>query len=164
MIIKTESNMDFQFEEKYYYSLEEDQFYNRITSKFGAKVCDFITLRGESLLFIEAKSSAPLNSDDLKKYTQDIYQKYLDSILLYTATIHNRKNTISNTLTSEMKKTVNLKKDIKLVLIINGFSKKNLQELKNVFIKLLRKLNYMFSISSFVLMNDEQARSKGLIT
>ncbi len=163
MITKNESGMNFLFEEAHYYSIEEDQFYSRITSKFGAKVCDFITIREDSLLFIEAKSSAPINREDLKQYTQDIHQKYVDSLLMYIATIHNRKNTISNILTSEMKKTGNLKKDIKLVLIINGFPKKNLQDLKNVFMKLLKKLNYIFSISGFVLMNDEQARSRGLI-
>jgi len=163
MIERTESGMNFCFEENYYYSIEEEGFYDRITSKYGAKVCDFIVLREEKLLLIEAKSSAPKNSKELNRYVSDIYQKYIDSLIIYIAAIHNRKNTRSDSLATEMKKTSNLKKEIMLVLIINGFPKAYLQDIKNIFDQFFRKLNYIFSISGFILMNDQQARSRGFI-
>ena len=163
MINRNESNMEFTFEKNSYYSVEEDIFYSKLTSKYGVKISDFIVLKNNTLIFIEAKSSAPKNVEDLKSFCEDIYNKFLDTILVYVGVLNNRKNTISNNITNNMKNINVLKKEIKLMLIINGLEKKYLQDIQLVLEKSLRKLKYMFSIQSLILMNDIQAKSKGFI-
>jgi len=163
MVTKLESNMNFKFEKEYYYNIEEDSFYNKITSKYSAKVCDFITLIDSDLIFIEAKSSSPKDKEELESYMKDIYQKFLDSIMIYTSVLFDRKNTSSSNIIESMKKQSYLKKDIKLVLVINGMCKKALIDIKNVLEKSLRKLKYLFSISELIVINDVQAKSKGIV-
>lgn len=163
MIKKLESNMNFIFDENIYYSIEEDNFYNKITSRYGAKVCDFIIKKEKDLLFIEAKSSAPKDKQELNIYIQEISQKFLDSILIYLGVVFERKNTISKNINNNMKNKKFLEGSIKLVIVINGLPKKSLQDIQNVFQKIMRKLVYIFSINSIIVMNNEQAKSKGLV-
>jgi len=162
MIGRFESNMLFCFEKNYYYSIEEDMFYKKITSRYQAKVCDFIVYKEREILFIEAKSSAPKNKEDLNNFAQDIYQKFLDSLLIFIATKNDRKNTYSKNMSENLKK-VSLKSDIKLVLIINNMAKKDLSFLKEFLSRKMRKFLYIFSISDIVVMNDLQAKSKNII-
>lgn len=163
MLIKEESGMRFQFNEKYYYSIEEDSFYNKITSKHQAKICDFITIKNNELLLIEAKSSAPKNKEELTVYSNEIYKKFYDSLIIYIGVINDRKNTLSTTIGREMKDYKHIKKGIKLILIINNIPKNAIIEIKNVFEKVFRKLKYLFSIESIIVINDQQAKSKGFI-
>ena len=163
MIKKIESNMMFSFEKKYYYSIEGDDFYHKITSKYQAKICDFIIYKKNKILFIEAKSSAPKNRKDLDEFAEDIYQKFWDSLLIFIAIQNDRKNTISKNIGAILKQ-VSLKNDIQLILIINNkaFKKANIIHLKEVLSKKMRKLIYLFSVELIVL-NSEQAKSRELI-
>jgi len=98
----------------------------------------------------------------LNNFAQDIYQKFLDSLLIFIATKNDRKNTFSKNMSENLKK-VSLKSDIKLVLIINNMAKKDLSVLKEFLYRKMRKFLYIFSISDIVVMNDLQAKSKNII-
>lgn len=160
MLERAESGMKFEFDENYFYSIEEDVFYNTLTSKYYAKVCDFIVIKNRGLMFIEAKSSAPKDKEKLADYIRDLHQKFQDSLLSYVAVLHKRKNTRSKTMPAEMAKVSNLKADIKMVVIINGMKKAHLPELKALLERACRKLKFIFSVEAVVVMNDEQARSR----
>lgn len=163
MINRHESNMNFIFDDSYYYSIEEDGFYKKVTSKYGAKVCDFITYKNENLLFIEAKNSAPQSKDELHAFANEVSQKFIDSIFIYIGVVYDRDNTPSNIITSQMNNRKLLESHIKLILVINGLPKKALQDIQNIFEKVIKKFKYIFSISSILILNNEQAKSKGMI-
>ncbi len=164
MIKKEESGMNFVFEPGKMYSIEEDTFNNRITSKCGAKICDFIVYKDNKLHFVEAKSSAPRDKEELYSYTEEISQKFYDSLLVYIGVLFDRKNTASNNISPQMKNRKYLAGTIKFVLVIKGIPKSGLQDIKNVFEKAMRKFACLFSVEPpIIIMNDEQAKSKGWI-
>jgi hypothetical protein len=160
---KTESGMAFTFNAEHFYSIEEDVFYSKLTSQYHAKVCDFILKKGSGLVLLEAKSSAPQDSQRLAAYIHELQQKFQDSLLTYVAVLHKRKNTRSETITAEMNAVTNLKGGIKLVVVINGMKKAHLPELKTLLERACRKLTFIFSIDAVVVMNDEQARSRNWV-
>jgi len=162
MIMQEESGMNFAFEPGRMYSIEKDNFYNRITSKCGAKICDFIVYKDKKLFFVEAKSSAPKNKDELYSYTEEISQKFYDSLLVYIGVLFDRKNTVSHNIGHKMKNCKCLAGTIKFVLVIKGIPRSGLQDIKNVFEKVMRKFACLFSVEPpIIIMNDEQAKSKG---
>jgi len=160
---KIESNMLFEYNDENVYCIEDDSFYTKITSKYGVKVCDFILLKDNNLIFIEAKSSIPKNNNDKEEFTLDIKKKFMDSLILYLGVINDRKNTISRIIHKNMKNSNLFKKKIKLLLIVNNVEKGNLETIRDYLSIKLRDFIYMFSIENILVINHEQAKSKGLI-
>jgi len=160
---KIESNMLFEYNDENVYCIEDDIFYTKITSKYGVKVCDFILLKDNNLIFIEAKSSIPKNNNDKEEFTLDIKKKFMDSLILYLGVINDRKNTISRIIHKNMKNSNLFKKKIKLLLIVNNVEKGNLETIRDYLSIKLRDFIYMFSIENILVINHEQAKSKGLI-
>lgn len=160
---KIESNMLFEYNDENVYCIEDDSFYTKITSKYGVKVCDFILLKDNNLIFIEAKSYIPKNNNDKEEFTLDIKKKFMDSLILYLGVINDRKNTISRIIHKNMKNSNLFKKKIKLLLIVNNVEKGNLETIRDYLSIKLRDFIYMFSIENILVINHEQAKSKGLI-
>jgi len=159
-MIKNESGMNFILD-NYSYIMEDDIFYKKMSSKFGTKDVDFIIKRGNKLLFIEAKTSSPIN---LEEYLDDIVIKFIDSLSIFTSVILGRKNTQSNIITEEMNKISHLKGSMQLVLIIKNADKLHLQPIRNLLEKKLRKTIKMYSLETTVIvMNEAQSRGKNFI-
>jgi len=159
-MIVNESSMDFILSENTY-KIDQDYFYNSKLLK-GVKDCDFIMYKENQLLFLEAKTNAPKQLDE---YIVEISQKFRDSLLVYIAVIFNRKNTQSTIISKELNKTHLLKINIKLVLVIKNIAKQYLVPIRDALNKELRCFNSAFSIEeNVIVLNEEQARSKGLVT
>ena len=137
--------MLFEYNDENVYCIEDDSFYTKITSKYGVKVCDFILLKDNNLIFIEAKSSIPKNNNDKEEFTLDIKKKIMDSLILYLGVINDRKNTISTIIHENMKNSNLFKKKIKLLLIVNNVEKRNLETMSGLFVdKMKRFYLYVF--------------------
>ena len=159
-MIRVESEMNFIVDE-YTYIMEDDGFYNSMSSKYATKDVDFIIKRGSKLLFVEAKSSSPKKLD---KYIESLYIKFLDSLIIFTGVLLDRKKTKSTAITKEMKRITHLKGDIQLILIIKNAQKRHLSPIRDELNKKLRKLKIMFSLENDILvLNEAQAVSKGFL-
>jgi len=159
-MIKNESGMNFILD-NYSYIMEDDIFYQKMSSKFGTKDVDFIIKRGNKLLFIEAKRSSP---QELEDYITEIVVKFIDSLFIFTGIILNRKNTYSSIITQEMNKINHLKGSIQLVLIIKNADKSHLRPIRDLLQKKLRKIIQMYSLeTSVIVMNEAQSRTKKFI-
>ena len=160
-MIKVESGMNFIVDE-FTYIMEDDSFYNKISSKYQTKDVDFIIKRNSKLLFIEAKTSSPKVLD---RYTNEIVTKFTDSLIIFIGIILDRKNTKSSIISKEMKNINHLKNSILFVLIIKNAKKEYLAPISNILNKKLRKINIMFSIeSSVIVMNETQAISRRFVS
>ena len=158
--VKYESNMNFIIDE-FTYIMEDDSFYKNISSKYATKDVDFIMKRASKLLFIEAKSSSPKKLDE---YVDDIYIKFLDSLIIFNAILLDRKKTKSTIITKELKEIKHLKGSIQLVLIIKNAKKSHLLPIRDKLNQKLKKLKVMFSLENDILvLNKIQAINKGFI-
>lgn len=159
-MIKYESEMNFILDNNSYI-MEDDTFYEKMSSKFGTKDVDFIIKRENKLLFIEAKTSSPMN---LNNYTNDIVVKFIDSLYIFTGIILNRKNTQSTIITNEMNRISHIKGSMQLVLIIKNAEKSHLIPIRDLLQKKLRKIIKMYSLeTSVIVMNEAQSREKNFI-
>ena len=143
------------------YIMEDDDFYEKMSSKYATKDVDFIIKRGAKLLFVEAKSSSPKKLD---KYVDELYIKFLDSLIIFTGILLERKKTESTIITKELKDIKHLKGDIQLIVIIKNAQKIHLLPIRDSLNKRLRKLKIMFSLENDVIViNEQQAISKGFL-
>jgi len=129
-MIKNESGMNFILD-NYSYVMEDDKFYEKMSSKFGTKDVDFIIKRGNKLLFVEAKTSSPQEPKDYEDYITEIVGKFIDSLFIFTGIVLNRKNTQSSIITPEMNKVSHLKGSMQLVLIIKEAEKLHLRPIRD---------------------------------
>lgn len=115
-----ESKMNFIFDSKDCFLIEKCQTYQAINNE-NVKIADFVVLFKGSLLIIEAKSSSPNpnNKNDFNKYISEIYEKLLNSILLFFGIKIKRPYSTASILPISLKK-LNLDVKVKLLLIING--------------------------------------------
>jgi hypothetical protein len=159
-MIKNESGMNFILD-NYSYIMEDDIFYQKMSSKFGTKDVDFIIKRGNKLLLIEAKRSSP---QELENYIAEIVVKFIDSLFIFTGIILNRKNTHSSIITQEMNKLNHLKGSIQLVLIIKNADELHLRPIRDLLQKKLRKIIKMYTLEeNVIVMNETLARRKKFI-
>ena len=75
--------MDFKFEEANIFHIEKSGVYQQVGK--NVKICEFIVKLKGKILFIEAKNSfSNPQKETFDKNIHDIYQKILNSLLLYS--------------------------------------------------------------------------------
>ena len=159
-MIKYESGMNFILD-NYSYIMEDDSFYVHMSGDYGTKDVDFIIKRDNKLLFVEAKTSSPI---ELENYINEIVIKFIDSLFIFTGIILNRNNTQSSIITNEMNKISHLKGSMQLVLIIKNAEKPHLVPIRHLLQNKLQKTIKMYSLeTTIIVMNEAQSRRKNFI-
>ena len=113
-VIIPESDMEFgTYQEKQVFRIEESEQYTKKLRQQGVRCCEFILLRSNKLLFIEAKKSYPdpingitKNKEQYYKDIKEIVEKMRHSLDLYANILLNRYT--QDRISEEMK---NIKKD-----------------------------------------------------
>lgn len=132
------------------------------------KSVEFITIRNNKILFIEAKKTAPYpknidnDNSDYNKYINDIYQKVKDSFTIFTSIIMRiREADICMKFRNSDYKNV----EFKLVVIIKNHDKKWCSSIKNALENNLRHFAKVWNWGPFpvVVLNEQMARDKGLV-
>ena len=166
-IIIPESDMEFgTYQEKQVFRIEESEQYKKKLRQQRVRCCEFILLRSNKLLFIEAKKSYPdpINGiiKDENRYNTDIkeiVEKMRHSLDLYANILLNRY--AQDGVSEEMKNIENL--TIRLVLVIKNADKPWIIPLQEKFRKELYPEMHIWKIQDFIILNEEQARKKRLI-
>lgn len=166
-IIIPESDMEFgTYQEKQVFRIEESEQYMKKLRQQRVRCCEFILLRSNKLLFIEAKKSYPdpINGiiKDENQYNTDIkeiVEKMRHSLDLYANILLNRY--AQDGVSEEMKNIENL--TIRLVLVIKNADKSWIIPLQEKFRKELYPEMHIWKIQDFIILNEEQARKKRLI-
>lgn len=166
-IIIPESDMKFgTYQEKQVFRIEESEQYKKKLRQQRVRCCEFILLRSNKLLFIEAKKSYPdpINGiiKDENQYNTDIkeiVEKMRHSLDLYANILLNRY--AQDGVSEEMKNIENL--TIRLVLVIKNADKSWIIPLQEKFRKELYPEMHIWKIQDFIILNEEQARKKRLI-
>lgn len=166
-IIIPESDMEFgTYQEKQVFRIEESEQYKKKLRQQRVRCCEFILLRSNKLLFIEAKKSYPdpINGiiKDENRYNTDIkeiVEKMRHSLDLYANILLNRY--AQDGVSEEMKNIENL--TIRLVLVIKNADKSWIIPLQGKFRKELYPEMHIWKIQDFIILNEEQARKKRLI-
>ena len=76
-----ESEMNFQYDSDDVLRPELSPTYQSLATHNSIKSCDFIWHYRQKLLFIEVKTRAPKNEQDLISYIQDIHIKLVHTLL-----------------------------------------------------------------------------------
>lgn len=126
-VIIPESDMEFgEYQEKQVFRIEESEQYTKKLRQQGVRCCEFILLRSNKLLFIEAKKSYPdpingIIKDKNQYYTdiKEIVEKMQHSLDLYANILLNRY--VQDGVSEEVKNIENL--EMRLVLVIKNADK-----------------------------------------
>lgn len=163
MIDFEESGMRFQFTVEKSFHVEKSEVYDKRLNGHGVCSVECITLRGEKVLFIEAKSSAP-NPDTASErffdYIRGIVRKFQDSLSLCEA-IHSNLWSGKEIGDELAERLWNCPK-IVFVLIIQHHKKEWLREVQD---GLTHEMNALLKIwrAEVIAINQEQALKFGLI-
>jgi gluconate kinase len=156
--------MRFIWDEDSVFLLERESFFIKMQH---VKACYFICLQkrkaGSSLLFIEAKNSAPMQSQKLAEYLQQIHDKFCHSLFLYIGLLFNRHKEIRENLPDTMHHKNNLKKKIQCVLVVRQHKKEWLQPLQEALRKKIKPLRTAFVLQDVIVTNEQGAVRHDLI-
>lgn len=166
-VIIPESDMEFGvYQKEQVFRIEESEQYTKKLRQQGVRCCEFILLRSNKLLFIEAKKSYPdpingIIKDKNQYYTdiKKIVEKMRHSLDLYANILLNRYP--QDGVSEEMKNVENL--EIRLVLVIKNADKSWIIPLQEKFRKELNSEMRIWKIQDFMILNEEQAKKKHLI-
>lgn len=157
--------MRFVFDAEYVFQPERDRF---VMSRQHVKSCDFMwlqkTKKGQRLLLIEAKNSAPFQEDPLVTYLQEIHDKFCHSLLVYIPALFGRHSRKLENLTGAMNRRDILKKRIMLVLVVRQHKKEWLPLLQEALRKKTRGLKNAFSIQDVLVVNEEVALQRAFVS
>lgn len=168
----TESGMTFgPFPDSQVFQIEKSTLYSSRLLPYGVKSCELILQRNKKILFVEAKTSCPnydaamSNEEKRKKYDEfihDIAQKMRDSLNMYASMLLQVNE--SPECSKEMS-TANLHdKELRFVLVVKNAQSDWLIHYPDILSKELRNEMKIWSIPSFVVITEEKAREKHLIT
>lgn len=152
------------------FHMEKNEQYRKLLMPYGIKICEFLLLRKETLLFVEAKKSCPNyyeaeNTEEkkqkYKEYIDDIVQKMKDSLAFYVNVILERYE--KEGIPEELLEKVLKNKKLVFVLVVKNAEKKWLGPFADVFRKKLQHEMKIWHIQSFLVINEETAREKKLI-
>lgn len=166
-IIIPESDMEFgRYQEKQVFRIEESEQYKKKLRQQGVRCCEFILLRSDKLMFIEAKKSYPdpingiiKNKNQYNADIKEIVEKMRHSLNLYANIL--LKRYVQDGVSEEMKNIENL--TIRLVLVIKNADKSWIIPLQEKFRKELYPEMHIWKIQDFIILNEEQARKKHII-
>ncbi len=166
MITIEESGMAFgPFQEENVFYVEKSELYKKLGSK--VKIGEFILKRGNKLLFVEAKSTAPNpNSDtgeDFYEYIDDISKKLRNSLELFLSANHE----IQIDKNQEAVKLIEFDKFNKMalqfILVIRKHDKEWLQPVRDALDSYLIAQRKIWNIK-IVVLNPELAKKYKLIS
>lgn len=173
--IVTESGMTFSFPTDDLFRIEKCETYQSIKQQ-NVKIVDFVAKapdrnNTEALFFIEAKSSAPSPNNPKSKerfdeYVNEIYEKFRNSVILYSGLLLNRPYTKKSTLPTNHSHAFASSAATHLVLIIKNHRDEWCEALQNTFSqhKGLTAIKKTFYIKNILVVNEEIAKEYGLIT
>ena len=166
-----ESEMTFgPYEENHVFRIEESPQYTTI-NRNGVKCCEFLLKRERNILFVEAKNSCPNhnareasenNSMKYNDYISEITEKMRHSLELYASILLNRQS--RDGVSEDMLKTDLSENEFILILVVKTAKKEWLDPYVDVFKEKLRPEMRLWNIKSFLVINEETARSKGLVS
>lgn len=161
-----ESNMRFQYEDESIYCIESADILAKIK---GCKACEFIALKDNNILVVEAKSSSPKpqSQEDFDQYITDITQKFSDTILLYNAIRIGRHGELNlNEIPQNVREIELNNVNYCLYLIVHGHQLAWMQPIQDALKQSLKHLLRLWNIPerNVKAINDEIALEKGLIT
>lgn len=168
----SESGMTFgPFPASCVFRIEKSSLYSSRFLSCGVKTCEFILRKNGKLLFIEAKTSCPNHDDAMsneekrKKYDEyihDIAQKMRDSLNMYASML------LQSNESSELPKDMNTPNlcdiGIRFVLVVKNAKSDWLIHYPDILGKELRNEMKIWNIPSFLVITEEKAREKYLIT
>lgn len=167
-----ESEMNFgPFPEENVFRIENSNAYMRRLRPNGVKSCEFLLRKESKLLFVEAKKTCPKqlesgsSDEQIRKYNeyiQEITQKMRDSINLYTSMLLHRNG--DDELSSPLKLESLENIDLILVLVVKNSQKEWLAPFSDKLTNVLRSEMRIWGIRSFLLLTEDQAREKKLVT
>ena len=159
----SESGMTFCYPDTDLFRIEESPTYESLGRK--VKICEAIVAKSGKVILIEAKSSfsKPGNKEDFRKNIEDIYEKFLYSLLLYTGILIDRPYTKKTTISHKLSISAIKGSEIHCRLIIKGFKPEWLSPVNEAIQLRCHLLRRVFSIDSVLVIDDSRARKKGLI-
>ena len=161
IIVESGMSFDISDDKKVYYIEKEDK-YCSIKSRGIASV-EVIWLKDEQVLFVEAKKSAPNpdsnEGDNFASFLSDINKKFADSFEIF------ERVWMENGLSSYFYNIDFDKYSIIFLLVINGFNKEWTIPIRDGLEQQIRKDKTFCALwhPRVIVINDQQARSKGLI-
>lgn len=159
-----ESEMRFVFDEEQVLLLEKQSFFARMQD---VRACDFVSLQkrkpGSRLLFIEAKSSAPKQSDPLEQYLQEIYEKFWHSLLLYIGVLYDRFGTGPVDMPKDISNKNNLRRKITCVLVVRRHKREWLPLLQEALRRKIKPLKNAFGLQDVFVTNEAGAAKHQLV-
>ena len=172
-----ESNMTFgAYSQEDVFQIEKSKIYKELQDGGSSiKTVEFILLKkkkqNQNLLFVEAKTSTanyatPNTSEEKKKkqeeFIQEITQKWTDSIRIYCSLILKRihSSELSEKLSTEEVVTGNF---VPILVVKNGY-KASLIPLRDLLLKKLEPARKIWNIQNILVLNEEQARERHLLT
>ena len=166
-----ESEMTFgPYDEKHVFHIEESPQYTAI-NRDGVKCCEFLLKKEQKILFVEAKKSCPnhnaredseYNSMKYYDYISEIAEKMRHSLDLYASILLNRQT--QNGVSEDMLETDLSGYELILILVVKTAEKEWLYPYIDIFKEKLRPEMQVWNIKSFLVINEETARSKGLVS
>ncbi|KFL34034.1 MULTISPECIES: hypothetical protein [unclassified Sulfurospirillum] len=115
-----------------------------------------------SVIFLEAKSSIPKESDG---FFEEIRRKMIHSLTLWVSTICGRHSSLKNSLAKNLKSKEDLLLPIKLILVIPKLPDELLEQISQKFKKSLEIERKIWDInySHIMVLNESRARKYKLI-
>ena len=168
-----ESNMTFgAYNQEDVFHIEKSEIYKELQDgSSGIKTVEFILLKNQNLLFVEAKTSTAnyagaSTSEEKKKkreeFIQEITQKWMDSLHIYCSLILKRihSSEFSEKLSTEEVVTGNF---VPILVVKNGY-KASLIPLRDLLWEKLKEERKIWNIQNILILNEEQAREYHLLT
>lgn len=153
------------------FCIEKSDLYEHRYRQNGIKTCEFILLRDGKLYFVEAKKSCPNHNaqeeNEEKRikydaYIRDIPQKMRDSLDIYSSLLL-KKNGSADLPTGMMLGDLS-EHEIRLVLVVKNAQKDWLKHYQEKFQEILRREMRIWKIPSFIVLTEDDAKKKHLIS
>lgn len=162
----TESGMVFSFPKEDFFHIEKSSVYKSLGNK--VKTCEFVARKGNSVVFVEAKSSfpnpaGPKGKKGFDEAIHEIVDKFQCSQWLYSGILVNRP--YKETVQMPLKLSLSGIKKVKIImlLVINGFEEEWMVPIQDELNRKLEKLKKSFLISDILVINHEVAMSHDFV-
>lgn len=166
-----ESEMTFgEYDKDSFFRIEKCIQYTEKLKNSGVKICEFLLLKGNKLIFVEAKKSCP-NSKNAEicesarirydKYIDDVVQKMRNSLSLYSGILLKRytmQGMPINLCTNDISGL-----DIVFLLIVKNADDGWLVPMRDDLSKRMRAEMNIWKIKHFFVINEVKAREKGWV-
>lgn len=167
-----ESEMHFgEFPPEVLFHIEKCPQYQGRLKQDGVKSCEFILKRDHALLFVEAKKTCPnqITNDSpqekkvkYEEYINDITGKMRHSLSLYAGILLNRQG--QDQVPDALKSPDLSGLELKLVLVVKNAEMEWLIPLRDKLQKEMRSDLKIWDCSQFLVINEDMARRKRLVT